>query len=93
MTKTELISAVAEKTGMTKKDSEAAVSAMIDIITESLRNGDHVALVGFGAFEVKTRAARQGVNPRTKESMLIPESKLPAFKAGRALKEAVGSQA
>jgi DNA-binding protein HU-beta len=90
MTKTELINAVAEKSSMTKKDSDAAVSAMLEAITEALTNGESVALVGFGTFEVRTRAARQGVNPRTKESMLIPESKLPAFKAGKALKEAVG---
>ncbi len=89
MTKTELIGAVAEKSGLTKKDSDAAVSAMIDTITETLTRGENVALVGFGTFEVRERAARQGINPRTKESMPIPASKLPAFKAGKALKEAV----
>jgi len=89
MTKAELISAVAEKSGLTKKDSDKAVTAMIDAITEALVSGDKVSLVGFGTFEVKDRAARKGINPRTKEPMPIPASKLPAFKAGKALKEAV----
>jgi len=89
MTKAELISAVAEKSDLTKKDSEKAVSAMIDAITEALVSGDKVSLVGFGTFEVKNRSARNGINPRTKEPMPIPASKLPAFKAGKALKEAV----
>lgn len=89
MTKAELISAVAEKANMTKKDSETAVSAVIDVITEALVEGDKVSLVGFGTFEVKDRSARNGINPRTKEPMPIPASKLPAFKAGKALKEAV----
>ena len=89
MTKAELISAVAEKSGLTKKDSDKAVSAVIDSITAALVNGDKVSLVGFGTFEVKDRAARKGINPRTKEPMPIPASKLPAFKAGKALKEAV----
>ena len=89
MTKAELISAVAEKSGLTKKDSDKAVSAVIDSITAALVNGDKVSLVGFGTFEVKDRAARKGFNPRTKEPMPIPASKLPAFKAGKALKEAV----
>lgn len=89
MTKAELINAVAEKAELTKKDSDKAVTAVIDAITEALANGDKVSLVGFGTFEVKNRAARQGINPRTKEAMPIPASKLPAFKAGKALKEAV----
>lgn len=89
MTKAELISAVAEKAGLTKKDSEKAVAAVIESITEALVGGDKVSLVGFGTFEVKDRAARKGINPRTKEPMPIPASKLPAFKAGKALKEAV----
>ncbi|MCL2857270.1 MAG: HU family DNA-binding protein [Oscillospiraceae bacterium] len=89
MTKAELISAVAEKSNLTKKDSDKAVTAMIDAITEALVSGDKVSLVGFGTFEVKDRAARKGINPRTKEPMPIPASKLPAFKAGKALKEAV----
>jgi DNA-binding protein HU-beta len=74
---------------LTKKDSEKAVSAIIDAITEALVSGDKVSLVGFGTFEVKNRSARNGINPRTKEPMPIPASKLPAFKAGKALKEAV----
>jgi len=89
MTKAELISAVAEKSNLTKKDSDKAVTAMIDATTEALVSGDKVSLVGFGTFEVKDRAARKGINPRTKEPMPIPASKLPAFKAGKALKEAV----
>lgn len=89
MTKAELISAVAEKSNLTKKDSEKAVSAVIDAITEALVDGDKVSIVGFGTFEVKNRSARNGINPRTKEPMPIPPSKLPAFKAGKALKEAV----
>ncbi|MFV0400367.1 MAG: HU family DNA-binding protein [Oscillospiraceae bacterium] len=89
MTKAELISAVAEKANLTKKDSEKAVAAVIDSITDALVSGDKVSLVGFGTFEVKSRSARNGINPRTKEPMPIPASKLPSFKAGKALKEAV----
>ncbi len=89
MTKAELITAVAEKTDLTKKDSEKAVSAVFETITETLKKGDKVSLVGFGTFEVKERAAKEGINPRTKEKMPIPASKRPAFKAGKALKDAV----
>ena len=89
MTKAELITAVAEKTELTKKDSEKAVSAVFEAITDTLKNGDKVSLVGFGTFEVKERAAKEGINPRTKEKMPIPASKRPAFKAGKALKDAV----
>ena len=89
MTKAELITAVAERSDLTKKDSEKAVTAVIDAITDALVDGDKVSLVGFGTFEVKNRAARKGINPRTKEPMPIPASKLPSFKAGKALKEAV----
>lgn len=89
MTKTELITAVADKTGMTKKDSEKAVSAFIDSITEALAAGEKISLVGFGTFEVKSRSARKGINPRTKEEITIAASKLPSFKAGKALKDAV----
>jgi DNA-binding protein HU-beta len=92
MTKAELISAVAEKSNLTKKDSEKAVTAVIDSITEALVEGEKVSLVGFGTFEVKSRAARKGINPRTKEPMPIPASKLPAFKAGKALKESVAQK-
>ena len=89
MNKTELIAAVAEKTGLSKKDSDAAVAAMVDVITESLVQGEKVQLVGFGSFEVKSRAERMGRNPQTKEPIPIPASKAPVFKAGKALKDAV----
>ena len=89
MNKAELVSAVAEKTGMSKKDSEKAVNAAFDTITEALAAGDKVQLVGFGAFEVKERGARIGRNPKTKEEIEIPASRVPAFKVGKALKEAV----
>lgn len=94
MKKNELVAAVAEKTGLTKKDSIAAVDAVIDAITEALVAGDKVALVGFGTFAVKERAARQGVNPAMAkdgklEKVTIPASKVPSFKAGKALKDAV----
>ena len=89
MTKTELINAVAEKSALTKKDAEKAVSAVIESITEALASGDKVALVGFGTFEVRDRAAREGKNPATGEAITIAASKVPAFKAGKALKEAV----
>ena len=89
MNKTELIAAVAEKTGLTKKDAERVVNATFETITAALAEGDKVALAGFGNFEVKTREARVGRNPRTKETIQIPASKLPAFKAAQALKNAV----
>lgn len=89
MTKTELISAVSEKTEMTKKDSEKVISALLEAITESLEQGEKVQLVGFGTFEVRERAERTGVNPQTKEKITIAATKAPAFKAGAALKEAV----
>ena len=89
MNKAELIAAVAEKAGLSKKDSEAAVTAALDAITAALEDGDKVQLVGFGSFEVKSRAARTGRNPKTKEPISIPASKVPVFKAGKALKDAV----
>ena len=89
MTKVELINAVAAKTGLTKKDSEKAVSAVFGTITDTLKAGEKVSLVGFGTFDVKTRAAREGINPRTKEKIQIAASKLPTFKAGKALKDLV----
>ena len=89
MNKAELINAVAEQAGLSKKDSEAAINAAIDVITAALADGDKVQLVGFGAFEVKARAERIGRNPKTKESIQIPASKVPVFKAGKALKDAV----
>lgn len=89
MNKTDLVAAVAEKTGLSKKDSEKAVSAVFESITSALTEGDKVQLVGFGAFEVKERPARIGRNPRTKEEIEIPASRAAAFKAGKALKDAV----
>ena len=86
MNKTELIAAVAEKTDLSKKDADAAVSAVLGAITDALKAGDKIQLVGFGTFEVRNRAAKQGRNPRTGETMTVPASKVPAFKAeiGRA---------
>ena len=89
MNKTELISAVAEKTGLSKKDSDRAVNAAIDSIVEALKAGEKVTLIGFGAFETKERAARVGRNPQTKETINIPASRIPVFKAGKALKDTV----
>ena len=89
MNKAELIAAVAEKTSLSKKDSEAAVNAALDAITTSLENGEKVQLVGFGSFEVKSRAARVGRNPKTKAAIEIPASKVPFFRAGKPLKDSV----
>ena len=89
MNKTELIAAVAEKTGLSKKDTESAITAAIEAIVECLANEDKVQLVGFGSFEVKERAARTGKNPATGEQIDIPASKAPAFKAGKAFKDAI----
>lgn len=89
MNKTELIAAVAEKTDLSKKDADAAVSAVLGAITDALKAGDKIQLVGFGTFEVRNRAAKQGRNPRTGETLTVPASKVPAFKAGKALKDAV----
>lgn len=89
MNKSELIAAAAEKAGLSKKDTEAAVNAVIEAVTEALCKGDKVQLVGFGSFEVKNRGARTGRNPQTGKEIKIPASKLPAFKAGKALKGAV----
>jgi DNA-binding protein HU-beta len=89
MNKTELIAAVAEKTGLTKKDAERVVSATFETVTETLKKGDKVSVSGFGIFEVKTREARIGRNPRTKEEIKIPATKLPAFKASKTLKDLI----
>lgn len=89
MNKKELVASVAEKAEISKKDAEAAVKAVTEAITEVLAEGDKVALIGFGTFSVKERAARTGINPRTKETVEIPATKSPSFKAGSALKEAV----
>ena len=89
MNKTELIAAVAEKADLSKKDAEAANTAAVEAITGALIEGEKVQLVGFGSFEVKTRAARVGRNPKTGEEIPISEARLPVFKAGKALKDAV----
>lgn len=89
MTKSELIAAVAEKTGVTKKQAEDVVSTAFDTITETLAKGEKVQLVGFGTFEVRDHAEKNGVNPQTKEPIVIPARKAPAFKPGKALKDAV----
>ncbi len=89
MNKSELIAAVAKEADLTKKDAEAAVNAVTGIITDALKSGDKVQLVGFGTFETRARAARTGKNPRTGEEITIAASKVPAFKAGKALKDTV----
>ena len=89
MNKAELINAVAAKADVSKKDAEAVVTAALDTITAAMAEGEKVQLVGFGSFEVKKRAARQGRNPKTKETIEIPASVVPVFKAGKALKDAV----
>ena len=89
MNKTELIAAVADKAGLSKKDADKAVAAFIDSITDALKKNDKVQLVGFGTFEVRTRAARTGRNPQTKQTIQIPASKSPVFKAGKSFKDAI----
>lgn len=89
MNKTELVAAMAEKSELSKKDAESALKAFIDVVTDELTSGGKVQLVGFGTFEIAERAARDGINPLTKEPMHIPASKAPKFKAGRGLKDAV----
>ena len=89
MNKTELIAAVAEKAGMTKKDAERVVNATVDTIIQNLVKGEKVQISGFGIFEVKAREARVGRNPRTKESIEIPATRLPVFKASKVLKDTV----
>lgn len=91
MNKTELIAAVAEKAEISKKDSEKALKAFIDVVTDELKNGEKIQLVGFGTFEVSERAAREGRNPQTGETMTIAASKSPKFKAGKALKDLVNA--
>ena len=92
MNKAELIAAIAAKTGDTKKAAEASVNAFIETVTNALKEGDKVQLVGFGSFEVRKRAARKGRNPQTKEEIKIPASKAPVFKAGKALKDLVNKK-
>jgi len=89
MNKTDLINEIAAKSGLSKKDSEAALGATICAVTEALKKGEKVQLVGFGIFDVKNRAARIGRNPKTKEPINIPATTTPVFKAGKALKDAV----
>ena len=89
MNKTELVAAIAEKAEISKKDSEKALKAFIDVVSDQLKKGDKVQLVGFGTFEVSERAAREGRNPQTGETMTIAASKAPKFKAGKALKDLV----
>ena len=89
MNKTELIAATAEKAGLTKKDAERAVNAAIDAITASLVKGEKVQISGFGTFEAKEREARVGRNPHTKEEIHIPATRVPSFKASKALKDLV----
>jgi len=91
MNKTELIAAVAEAAEVSKKDSEKVLKAFVDVVTEELKKGEKVQLVGFGTFEVAERAARTGRNPQTGADMEIPASKSPKFKAGKALKDAVNA--
>lgn len=89
MNKTDLVNAVAEAAELSKTDASSAVDAIIDVITKTLKKGDTVTLVGFGTFQVRKRAARQGRNPKTGETIKIKASKNPSFKAGKALKDAV----
>ena len=89
MNKSDLIAAVAAKTGDTKKDAEASINALIDVIAESLKDGEKIQVVGFGSFEVRERAERKGRNPQTGKEMKIAAKKAPVFKAGKALKDAV----
>lgn len=92
MNKTDLINSIATKSGLNKKNSEAALNAFIGSVEESLKGGDKVVLVGFGTFEVRKRAARKGRNPQTKKEITIPASKAPVFKAGKVLKDKVNKE-
>jgi DNA-binding protein HU-beta len=89
MNKAELVDAIAKKSGLTKKDSELALNAFTASVQSAIKKKEKVVLVGFGTFEVRQRAARKGINPRTKEEIKIPATKVPVFKAGKALKEQV----
>lgn len=91
MNKTELVAAVAEQADISKKDAEKALKAFVDVVTEEMKKGEKVQLVGFGTFEVSERAAREGRNPQTGETMTIAASKAPKFKAGKALKDMVNA--
>ena len=89
MNKTELVATIAEKVEISKKDAERALNAFTDTVSDALREGDKIQLVGFGTFEVSERAERTGRNPQSGETMVIPASKIPKFKAGKALKDAI----
>lgn len=89
MNKTELVAAIAEKAGIAKKDAEKALAAFVETVEAEVKKGGKVALVGFGTFEARTRAARNGINPLTKQPIKIAASKTPVFKAGKAFKDAV----
>ena len=89
MNKTELVAALAEQAGVSKKDAEKVLKAFTDVVTDELKKGEKVQLVGFGTFEVSKRAAREGRNPATKQPIKIPASKAPKFKAGKAFKDAL----
>ena len=91
MNKTELVAAIAEKTALSKKDADSALKAFIEVVGDELGKGEKVQLAGFGTFEVSERAEREGINPRTKETITIPASKAPKFKAMKALKEKVNN--
>ena len=91
MNKTELVAAVAEQAGISKKDAESALKAFVDVVANEMKNGGKVQLVGFGTFEVAERAAREGRNPATKQTIQIPASKAPKFKAGKALKDMINA--
>ena len=91
MNKTELVSAMADKAGLSKKDAEGALKAFTDVVAEELKKGEKIQLVGFGTFEVSQRAARTGRNPQTNQEIKIPASKAPKFKAGKALKDIVNN--
>lgn len=92
MNKVELIAAIAEKTNLTKKDTERMLLAFTDTVTETLKQGEKVSIVGFGIFEAKTRASREGINPRTKEKITIGQTISPTFKAGKTLKESLNEK-
>ena len=87
MNKADLVSMIAAKSNLTKKDSESALNAFVETVQTALKNGEKIQLVGFGTFEVRQRSERNGVNPRTKQTIKIPASKAPVFKAGKALKD------
>lgn len=91
--KADLIDGVVSKSGLTKKDATAAVEGLFDVVTETLAEGERVQIIGFGSFEVRDRAARKGRNPQTGEEIQIPATKVPAFKAGKGLKDAVKDNA